>query len=106
MGSISPSAPNHPRINAGSRRVTVLRRYDYYRISTDTVFRDLDLPDAEDLNIKAGLAIELGKLIRRRGFTQTQAAAALGIDQPVYPPCCEGISKGSLQRSFLGACER
>ena len=83
-----------------------MRRYDDYRISTDNVFRDLELLDAEVLNVKAGLAIELGQLIRRRGLTQTQTAAALGIDQPVYPPCCEGISKGSLQRSFLGACER
>jgi hypothetical protein len=44
-----------------------MRRYDDYRISTDNVFRDLELPDAEELNIKAGLAIELGQPIRRRG---------------------------------------
>ena len=47
-----------------------MRRYDDYRISTDNVFRDLDLPDAEELNVKAGLSIELGQLIRSRGLTQ------------------------------------
>ena len=43
-----------------------MRRYDDYRISTDNVFRDLELLDAEVLNVEAGLAIELGQLIRRR----------------------------------------
>jgi hypothetical protein len=47
-----------------------MRRYDDYRISADKVFGDLDLPHAEDLNVKAGLAIELGQLIRRRGLTK------------------------------------
>ena len=84
-----------------------MRRYDDYRISTDNVFRDLELLDAEVLNVKAGLAIELGQLIRRRGLTQTQTAAALGIDQPRVSALLRGgISKGSRQRSFLSTCKR
>ena len=71
-----------------------MRRYDDYRISTDNVFRDLDLPDAEEPNLKAGLAIELGQLIRRRGLTQTQAAAVLGIDQPRV----SALRRGHLER--------
>jgi predicted XRE-type DNA-binding protein len=71
-----------------------MRRYDDYRISSDNVFRDLDLPDAEELNVKAGLAIELGQLIRKRGLTQTQAAAALGIDQPRV----SALLRGHLER--------
>ncbi len=46
-----------------------------YEISSGNVFRDLGLPDAEELDIKAGLAIEIGQLIRRRGLTQSQAAS-------------------------------
>ena len=71
-----------------------MRRYDDYRISTDNVFRDLELLDAEELNIKAGLAIELGQLIRRPGLTQTQTAAALGIDQPRV----SALLRGHLER--------
>ena len=71
-----------------------MRRYDDYRISTDNVFRDLELLDAEVLNVKAGLAIELGQLIRRRRLTQTQTAAALGIDQPLV----SAVLRGHLER--------
>ena len=71
-----------------------MRRYDDYRISTDNVFRDLELLDAEVLNVKAGLAIELGQMIRRQGLTQTQTAAALGIDQPRV----SALLRGHLER--------
>ena len=78
-----------------------MRRYDDYRISTDNVFRDLELLDAEVLNVKAGLAIELGQLIRRRGLTQTQTAAALGIDQPLVSALLRGhLERFSVERLF------
>ena len=83
-----------------------MRRYDDYRISTDNVFRDLELLDAEVLNVKAGLAIELGQLIRRRGLTQTQTAAALGIDQPRVSALLRGhLKRSSAEKLFayLGA---
>lgn len=44
------------------------------------VFADLGLLDAEDLQVKAGLAHRIGVLIE--GLTQAEAAKRLGIGQP------------------------
>ena len=44
------------------------------------VFADLDLPDADELLVKAGLAHRIGMLID--GLTQAEAAKRLRIDQP------------------------
>ena len=46
------------------------------------VFADLGLPNSEQELIKARLALQIYRIIRQRGMTQTQAASALGIKQP------------------------
>lgn len=46
------------------------------------VFADLGLPNPERELIKARLALQIYRIIRQRGMTQSQAAAALGIKQP------------------------
>jgi predicted XRE-type DNA-binding protein len=70
-----------------------MRRLDY-EVSSGNVFRDLGLPDAEELDIKARLAIEIGQMIRRRGLTQNQAATILGVDQPRV----SGLMRGHLEK--------
>jgi predicted XRE-type DNA-binding protein len=50
-----------------------VRRLDY-EVSSGNIFRDLGFPDAEELHIKASLAIEIGQIIRRRGLTQKSGA--------------------------------
>jgi len=76
-----------------------MRRREDYRITTDNIFRDLGLADAEELNIKANLAIELGQIIRRRGLTQTRAAEVLGIDQPRVSALLRGhLEKFSMEK--------
>jgi predicted XRE-type DNA-binding protein len=46
------------------------------------VFADIGLVDADELLIKADLAIAICVLIKQRSLTQTAAAKILGIDQP------------------------
>jgi predicted XRE-type DNA-binding protein len=46
------------------------------------VFADLGLPNPEQELIKARLALQIYRIIRQRGLTQSQAASALGIKQP------------------------
>jgi len=41
-----------------------------YEVSSGNVFRDLGLPDADELDIKANLAIKIGKIIAQRGLSQ------------------------------------
>jgi len=48
--------------------------------SSGNVFRDLNLPDADEMLAKAEMARQIGKLIKRRGLTQAEAAALLKIE--------------------------
>jgi len=50
--------------------------------SSGNVFRDLGLPNPEQEMMKARLTLQIYRIIRTRGLTQTQAAKALGIKQP------------------------
>ena len=50
--------------------------------SSGNVFRDLNLPDAEELFIKATLGFEVFQIIEERKLTQTEAAKILGVKQP------------------------
>src|ERR1700683_40168 len=50
--------------------------------SSGNVFADLGLPNPEQELLKARLALEIYRLIRKRGLTQTEAGKILGIKQP------------------------
>jgi predicted XRE-type DNA-binding protein len=45
------------------------------------VFKDLGFPDAEELKIKSGLAVEITRAVRRLGLTQQEAGRQMGISQ-------------------------
>jgi predicted XRE-type DNA-binding protein len=49
---------------------------------SDNVFADLGLPNPEQELIKARLALQIYRIVRHRGMTQSEAASALGIKQP------------------------
>jgi len=50
--------------------------------SSGNVFADLGFPHPEQELLKAKLALEIYRLIRRRGLTQVEAGKILGIKQP------------------------
>lgn len=73
-----------------------------YQVSSGNIFRDLGLPDADELDAKANLAIQIADIIGQRGLTQTRAAQILGIDQPKV----SAIVRGHLEKFSLGRlCE-
>jgi len=45
-------------------------------------FADLGLPDSEERMLKAGIVVELRRLIKERELTQVKAARLVGISQP------------------------
>jgi predicted XRE-type DNA-binding protein len=49
---------------------------------SDNIFRDLGLPNPEELLAKAEIASRISQAIRARRLTQARAARILGIDQP------------------------
>lgn len=61
---------------------TIARDDDRIRASSGNVFADLGLDEPEEEYAKATLATRIIRTIRERGWTQSQAAAAMGIDQP------------------------
>ena len=51
-------------------------------VGSGNVFADLGYPDAKERTLKVQLAMEVNRLLKARGTTQAEAAAALGILQP------------------------
>ena len=49
---------------------------------SSNVFKDLGLPDADELFLKAELGFEVFRILEDRGLTQTEAAKILGVKQP------------------------
>ncbi|MHC8510141.1 MAG: helix-turn-helix domain-containing protein [Rhodospirillales bacterium] len=50
--------------------------------SSGNVFADLELPNADELQRKSGLVIQIAKAVRRRRLTQAQTAKLLSLSQP------------------------
>ncbi len=69
--------------------------------SSGNVFADLGFPNAEREQLKAKLTLEIYRVIKDRGLTQTQAGEILGIQQPHVSALINGRSgKYSLGRLF------
>lgn len=73
--------------------------------SSGNVFADLGLPDAEELDTKVRLGAAICRIVERRRLTQTQVAAALGVNQPKVSALLhyklEGFSVERLMRFLV-----
>jgi predicted XRE-type DNA-binding protein len=73
------------------------------------VFADLGLPNPEERLAKAQLALQISRIIERRGLTQRVAAQLMGIDQPKVSHILHGrLADYSTERllGFLRALGR
>jgi predicted XRE-type DNA-binding protein len=62
-------------VKRGETRPAILR-------GTTNVFADLGYADAEERQTKLRLAYAINQLVDKRGLTQAEEAAALGVNQP------------------------
>lgn len=63
------------------------------------VFADIGIPDPETHRLKAQLSIIIGDEIRRRGLSQREAAATIGVTQSDVSHIARGVLRGfSLER--------
>lgn len=63
------------------------------------IFADLGRPDPEERLLKADLALQISRLIREKGLTQTQAAQLAGVGQPHLSKILHGRLSGySVER--------
>ena len=63
------------------------------------VFADLGLPNPEVYELKARLVSQIHQFIQDKGWTQTQAAEVLGLDQPKVSKLLRGrLAEFSVER--------
>lgn len=74
--------------------------------STGNVFADLGLPDADKLQIKSGLTVEIAKAIRERGLTQAEAAERMGLTQPKVSSLLRGEFSNFSERKLMNCLNR
>jgi predicted XRE-type DNA-binding protein len=63
-------------------KITAKRRPRHITESSGNVFADLGLPNAAQELTKAELTLQIYRIIKGRGLTQSEAAKVLGIKQP------------------------
>ena len=73
-----------------------------FEIGDDSVFADLDLPDANDLLTKAGLVGAILRASKEQGLIQSETAKRSGITEVVQPFARK--SEGYLHRETNGGC--
>ena len=74
--------------------------------SSDNVFADLGLPEAEKLKIKSGLVIEITRAVRRLGLTQEEAGRRMGIPQPKVSGMMRGDFANLSERKLMECLNR
>lgn len=62
--------------------------------SSGNVFADLELPNPEEMLLKAELTRRISKIVKQRNLTQVEAAELLGIDQPKVSALMRGKLSG------------
>ena len=74
--------------------------------SSGNVFRDLGLPDAEQLKIKSGLVIEITRAVKKLDLTQQEAAKRMGITQPKVSDMMRGDFSNLSERKLMDCLNR
>lgn len=81
---------------------TIARDDDRIIESSGNVFADLGLVEPEEELAKATLAMQIARVIRQNGWSQAQAAAVMGIDQPKVSALLRGrLTQFSTERLFF-----
>ena len=70
-------------------------------VGSGNVYADLGHTDAVEMLIKAQLVSKIGEIIKRKGFTQTQAAKLLGMPQPKLSNLLRGQFRGFSERRLM-----
>jgi predicted XRE-type DNA-binding protein len=72
-----------------------------YEEGSGNVYADLGLPDAEEMLVKAQLAIKITQIIQAREWTQQEAAKVLNMTQPMLSNMMRGRFRGISEAKML-----
>ena len=70
-------------------------------VGSGNVYADLGYADADEMLIKAQLVSKIAEIIKRKGFTQTQAAKLLCMPQPKLSNLLRGQFRGFSERRLM-----
>ncbi|MDN5843349.1 MAG: helix-turn-helix domain-containing protein [Alcaligenaceae bacterium] len=70
------------------------------------IYADLGRADADEMLVKAQLATKIGEIIKRRGWTQQEAAEVLGMTQPKLSNMLRGQFRGISEAKMLNCLAR
>jgi predicted XRE-type DNA-binding protein len=70
------------------------------------VYADLGRPDAGEMLAKARLAAKIGDTIKRRGLTQVEAAALIGMSQTELSALLRGQFRGISEAKMRNGLAR
>ena len=70
------------------------------------VYEQLGFPDAEEMLVKAQLVSQIGEILRKRGWSQQQAAKVLGLTQPKLSKMLRGQFRGISEMKMMGCLLR
>ncbi|MEX3955966.1 helix-turn-helix domain-containing protein [Trinickia sp. EG282A] len=73
---------------------------------SDNPYADLGYPAADEMLVKAGLAHEIGEIIKSRHLTQQRAAELLGMPQPKLSEMLRGKFRGISQAKMIECLNR
>ena len=65
------------------------------------VYEQLGFPDAEEMLVKAQLVSQIGEILRKRGWSQQQAAKVLGLTQPKLSKMLRGQFRGISEMKMM-----
>jgi len=65
------------------------------------VYADLGYKSADEMLVKAQLVTMIAEILTERGYTQTKAAALLGIPQPKLSKMLRGQFRGFSERKLM-----
>jgi predicted XRE-type DNA-binding protein len=74
--------------------------------SSGNVYADLGYADAQEMLLKAGLAAEIGRIVRHRKLSQQRAAEVLGISQPRLSNLLRGHFRGISEAKMIECLTR
>lgn len=78
----------------------------HHEIGSVNVFADLGLPQAGELLVKSGLALEIVRALRRLGLTQLEAGSRMGISQAKVSGLLRGDFTNLSERKLMECLNR
>jgi predicted XRE-type DNA-binding protein len=71
-----------------------------------SAYHELGFADADEMLLKAQLAVKIGKILRERAWSQQHAAKILGITQPKLSKMLSGEFRGISEMKMMDCLAR